>query len=195
MTTQPERAFLDALDALRQALDEIGASWMIIGGVGVIALGIPRLTVDIDATVAAAHLNLEHLVESLGRRGIQSRIPDALAFARAQQVFLGVHAASGTPIDVSLAWLPFEDEALRASQTIDYAGVRIRIARPEDMLIYKLIASRPHDIKDAEGLLLLYGARMDLGRVRETISRFAEVLDDAERPRTLEGLIRKVGLD
>ena len=41
----------------------------------------------------------------------------------------------------------------------------------------------------------LYGAAMDLGRVRETISRFAEVLDDAERPRTLEGLIRKAGLD
>ena len=168
---------------------------MIIGGVGVIALGIPRLTVDIDATVAAAHLKLEHLVESLGRWGIQPRIPDALAFARAQQVFLGVHAASGTPIDVSLAWLPFEDEALRASQTIDYAGVRIRIARPEDLLIYKLIASRPHDIKDAEGLLLLYGAAMDLARVRETINRFATVLEDAERPRTLEGLTRKTGLD
>ena len=195
MTTQPEQAFLDALEALRQALDEIGAPWMIIGGVGVIALGIPRLTVDIDATVAAAHLKLAHLVESLGRRGIEPRIPDALAFARAQQAFLGVHAASGTPIDVSLAWLPFEDEALRASQTIDYAGVRIRIARPEDLLIYKLIASRPHDIKDAEGLLLLYGAAMDLARVRETINRFATVLEDAERPRTLEGLISKTGLD
>ena len=36
---------------------------------------------------------------------------------------------------------------------------------------------------------------MDLARVRETTNRFAEVLDDAERPRTLEGLIREAGLD
>ena len=65
-----------------------------------------------------------------------------MAFAHARQVLLTVHEASGTPVDVSLAWLSFEDEALRACRSCDYAGVRIRIPRPEDLLIYKLIASR-----------------------------------------------------
>ena len=194
-TTPPERGFLDALDALRRALEETGAPSMIIGGVAVIALGIPRLTVDIDATVAAAHLSPERLAEALGRQGIQARIPDAIAFARARQVFLGVHGASGTPVDVSLAWLPFEEEALRTCRPCDYAGVPIRIPRPEDLLIYKLIASRPRDVEDAEGLLVLHGATMNLGRVREVVSGFARALDDAERPQTLERLIRKTGLE
>lgn len=193
MSTDPAQGFLDALEALRCALDEVDAPSMIIGGVAVIALGVPRLTVDIDATVAAADLKIERLVEGLDRQGIRPRIPDALAFARARQVFLGVHQASGTPVDVSLAWLPFEAEALSSSQVCDYAGVRIRIPRPEDLLIYKIIASRPRDLQDAEGLLVLHGATMDVDRVRRVVKQFADVLDDVERPETLERLIRKAG--
>lgn len=193
MSTHPEQGFLDALDALRRALDEVDAPSMIIGGVAVIALGVPRLTVDIDATVAAPNLNIERLVESLERQGIRPRIPDALAFARARQVFLGVHQASGTPVDVSFAWLPFEDEALEASNVCDYAGVPIRIPRPEDLLIYKIIALRPRDLQDAEGLLVLHGATMNVDRVRRVVKQFAEALDDAERPEALERLIRKAG--
>ena len=193
--THPQRGFLDALDALRRALDELDRPSMIIGGVAVIALGIPRFTVDIDATITGAGLNLGQLVEVLGRHGIHPRMPDAVAFARSTQVFLGVHEASGTPIDLSLAWLPFEEEAIAASVACDYAGVDILIPRAEDLLIYKLIALRARDVEDAEGLLLLHGTTMDLGRVRETVRQFAAALDDSERPEVLERLIRRAGLE
>lgn len=193
MSALPDQGFLDALAALRQGLDDIGTPSMIIGGVAVIALGIPRLTVDIDATLAAARLDVERLVDSLARQGITPRIPDAVAFARQRHVFLGVHEPSGTPVDVSLAWLPFEEEALRNAQACDYAGVHIRIPRPEDLLIYKLIAARPRDLEDAEGLLVLYGNAMDLGRVRTVLKEFAALIDDVDRPLILERLIAKVG--
>jgi hypothetical protein len=166
---------------------------MFIGGVAVIALGVPRFTADIDATIAGAGLDLAWLVEVLGGHGIHPRIPDAVAFARSSQVFLGVHEPSGTPVDLSVAWLPFEEEALSASVACDCAGVEIRVPRAEDLLIYKIIALRARDIEDAEGLLLLHGATMNLHRVRETVRQFAAVLDDSERPQVLEGLLRKAG--
>lgn len=193
--THPKPGFLDALDALRRALDELARPSMIIGGVAVIALGIPRFTVDIDATITGAGLNLGELVEVLGRHGIRPRMPDAVAFARSTQVLLGVHEASGTPIDLSLAWLPFEVEAIGASVACDYAGVDIRVPRAEDLLIYKVMALRARDVDDAEGLLLLHGTTMDLGRVRETVRQFASALDDSERPQVLERLIRRAGLE
>ena len=102
--------------------------------------------------------------------------------------------SSGTPIDVSLAWLPFEEEALGASLACDYAGVGIRVPRPEDLLIYKIVALRARDIDDAEGLLLLHGPSMNLGRVRGIVQQFAAALDDSERPQVLERLIRSAGL-
>jgi hypothetical protein len=59
------------------------------------------------------------------------------------------------------------------------------------LIIYKLIAARPRDIDDAEGLLVLYGPSIDVARVRKTVGEFARLLDDAERPRTLEMLLEK----
>ena len=117
------RAHVERDDRRVVAIDELERASMIIGGVAVIALGIPRYTADIDATLAGADLDLGQLVEVLGRHGIHPRIPDAVVFARSTQVLLGLHEASGTPIDVSLAWLPFEEEALEASVACDYAGV------------------------------------------------------------------------
>jgi hypothetical protein len=40
-----------ALHAVAGALDELGAPAMVIGGIAVVARGVPRTTLDIDATV------------------------------------------------------------------------------------------------------------------------------------------------
>lgn len=164
---------------------------MVIGGVAVIAHGVPRLTVDIDATVVATGLDPRSVTAALAGHGIHDRIPDAEAFARAHHVLLCAHQASGTPIDLTFAWLPFEEDAVRASETCDYAGVTIKIPRPEDLLVYKIVASRPRDIDDAEALLTLHGSRMDLDRVRRIIGEFAAALEDVERPAILERLIQR----
>jgi hypothetical protein len=187
-----EEGFLEALDAVGRALDELSPLSMITGGVAVIASGVPRLTVHIDATIKAAGLSVDQLRSSLHRWHIEPRIRDAEAFATAWQVFLGVHRPSGTDIDISLAWLPFEIEALKASHAVDYAGICFRIPRPEDLLIYKLIAMRPQDLEDAEGLLVLHGPTMDLTRVRRIVRQFADALEDDERVAALDRLIRRV---
>lgn len=194
MTDQTQPGFLDALRALWSALDRDGRPAMIIGGVAVIAHGVPRLTVDIDATVAAAGTDFDQLINALTDDGIQARIENALEFAERNQIFLAVHDLSGTSIDLSLAWLPFEEEALRASQPCDYAGVKIKIPRPEDLVVYKLVASRPRDLDDAEALMVLHGGTMNLARVKALLSEFAALLDDDERPKALDRLIAKTGL-
>ena len=173
MTARGEPGFLEALHALTDALGELPAPAMVIGGVAVIARGVPRSTVDIDAAVLADVLDLEHLVETCTAHDIGPRIPDAINFARSHQVYLAVHNPSAVPIDISLAWLPFEREALERSTTVEFESVRIRVPVPEDLLIYKLVAARSRDLDDAEQLLLLYGRTMDLGRARRVIRELA----------------------
>jgi len=181
--------FREALEALRDSLEEAGAPWMCLGGVAVIAQGVPRLTVDIDATVLAEKAQLAALLEACGRHEVRPRIDDALAFAREHHVLLLHHTPSDIPLDVSLAWLPFEEEAIRAAPEIDYAGVRIRVARPEDLIVYKMVASRPRDIEDVDKLLLLHGDRIDLDRIRAVLREFCQVLEDNERLEILERMI------
>ena len=189
---QPE--FLDALRALRDGLQALGVPWMIIGGVAVIAHGVPRYTADVDATVSASDEPLERIFDVFARQHVVARIDGALAFARERQVLLLRHEPSGVDLDVSLAWLPFEIEALRRSETRDYGGVPIRIPRPDDLVIYKLVAARPRDLEDVERLLLLHGPSLDLQHITVTVREFADALEDPGRIDALERLMKKAGL-
>ncbi|MDQ3775512.1 MAG: hypothetical protein M3461_14760 [Pseudomonadota bacterium] len=104
MTTSGESAMLAAL---AEALTESGAPAMIIGGIAVIARGVPRQTVDVDATVWGDATSIEALVEVFRRHHIVPRITDAVAFAQERQVLLLRHSDTGTPIEVTLASLPW----------------------------------------------------------------------------------------
>lgn len=161
-----------------------------IGGIAVIARGVPRLTRDIDIAIAGADLSLAQLVNELSRAGIEPRINDALAFAEESQVLLARHLESGVDLDVSRAWLPFELEALAAAKPESLGGVRIAVAQPEDLVIYKAVAWRPQDQQDVERLLALHGRRMDLPRVRRHVKELGEALE-VDRLRALDEMIAR----
>jgi predicted nucleotidyltransferase len=149
----------------------------VIGGIAVIARGVQRLTRDIDIAVAATDLSVSALADELRRNKILPRISDAVAFAEENQVLLMRHEVTGIDIDVSRAWLPFEIEALAAAKPELLAGVRVAIAQPEDLIIYKAIAWRPQDQQDVERLLALYGDRIDLVRVRRHVKELGAALE------------------
>ena len=192
MTNSSEPGFLDALAALNQALDDIDAPSMVIGGVAVIALGVARLTVDIDATIQGRSSDPERMLKIFAQHDIQPRIAGASEFARSRQIVLARHRASGVSIDASLAWLPFEEEAIQFSQVADYSGISIRVPRPEDLIIYKLVAGRPQDLDDVEKLLAFYKGKLSLDRIRSWIQQFSEVLEGPDRLAILEQLLERV---
>ena len=181
-----------ALAALQRGLDAEKKPWMCIGGVAAISQGVRRTTTDIDVAVRAEGIDLEALVRRLSRHGIRPRQPDAVAFARSSQVLLLVHSPSGVDLDVSLAWLSFEHEALAARVTVDFAGVRAPAARPEDLLIYKLFAARPQDLKDAESLLLMHRKTIDLARVRRVLEQLGGISESSGVPQRLDTLVAAV---
>lgn len=164
---------------------------MIIGGIAVIAHGVPRLTVDADATVWGEQIDLDDLVQILGQHQIVPRIPDALNFARQRQVLLLQHDPSGTPIEVSIAWLPFEKEALEKATIIQFAGVEIPVAAAEDLVIYKALAWRDKDRFDIERLIVLHGHTMDLERIRSFVEQFAKILEDPQRIQEFSQLVQR----
>jgi hypothetical protein len=191
MAGPADRALLDGLAALGAALEEIGAPAMVIGGIAVIARGVPRQTVDVDATVWAEAVELDALLRGLARHGIVPRTADAIEFARRQQVLLLRHELSGTPMEVSLAWLPFERDALDRATLVDFGGVRVRVAAPEDLVVYKAVAWRERDRADIERLLARHAGRIDLARVRGLVREFADALDEPERVAAFDALVTR----
>ncbi|HEX5720387.1 MAG TPA: DUF6036 family nucleotidyltransferase [Thermoanaerobaculia bacterium] len=191
MTIPSDRVLLDAVAALAAALRQLRAPGMIIGGMAVIARGVPRLTVDVDATVWGADVELLDLFETLARQGIVPRVRDALEFARERQVLLLRHDPTGTPMEVSIAWLPFEREALENATPVEFAGVQVPVALPEDLVIYKALAWRDQDRSDIERLFVLHGQGMDLEKIRGLVSEFARILGEPQRVEEFEALLRR----
>ena len=181
--------FARALGALRRALDAQKIPGAIIGGIAMNANGVARFTQDIDATIPGAGLDLPTFVKRVAAHGIVPRTADAVRFARANQVLLLRHTATEIDLDVSLAWISFELEAIARAQDRTFAARRVRVARPEDLVIYKLIANRPQDLADAERLLLLFRRKMDLDRVRRVLGQLTDLLDGPNRGATLDRLI------
>lgn len=181
----------DAIRALDEALSETGAPAMLIGGIAVIARGIPRHTDDVDGTIAAEGIELEELVGVLARHEIEPRVPDAIQFAQQHQVLLLVHVPSGTEIELSLAWLPFEQEALARAERLSLGAVQARVATAEDLVIYKAVAWRQRDKSDIEQLIQLHHDEMDFARVDRIVEEFAAALDDPERLREFLDLKRR----
>jgi hypothetical protein len=180
-----------ALEDLAHVLDQHRGHSLVIGGIAVIARGVPRVTRDIDVAFSGAEITVRGLMADLETAGIVPRISDAVAFAAESQVLLSRHTETGVDIDVSLAWLPFEMEAIAAAGPVMVGSARLQVAQPEDLVIYKAVAWRPQDQQDVERLLVLHGARMDLARVRRHVRDLGEAMEQ-DRVRELDALIRRV---
>lgn len=186
-----EGSLESALAALAAALDASKANWMIIGGIALVARGVQRLTFDIDATVQGDQVGAKALLDTFQKHAILPRIADSLRFAQENLILLVRHTPSGIDLDVSLAWSGFELEALR-SRTFERIGdVRLPVAAAEDLVIFKLIASRPKDVEDAASLLVLH-ADLDVGRIRTRLTALAELVEDDSVVRTLDTILARL---
>jgi len=178
-----------ALAALRDALSEAGAPWMVIGGIAVIAHGVQRMTTDIDVVIQGDAVSVKSLINVLRQHDIVPRIEDAAGFAAANLVLLTRHRPTEVDLDLSFGWTAFEHEALAVRASTRYGGVLVPMVRVDELLVFKAMAGRPRDIDDAVTLLTLYPG-IDLASVRSRLSMLAQLAEAPELVRGLEMIIR-----
>ena len=185
-------ALAAALTALRAGMDRVGADWMLIGGLAVVAHGVARTTRDIDVAVDAA-VRPQQVVDALASVGVQPRIEDALDFAAQSGVLLLEHTVSRTPVDVSFAFINFELDALtRAKRArIGTAGL-VPFAPADALVVYKVIAWRPRDREDVVELLRLHGNKLDVAAMRREIAVLLEAIERVERLAEFDALVERL---
>lgn len=188
-----EDRFRAAIRALSQTCDALGVRWMLVGGMAVIARGAPRTTEDVDATVFAPGLDVDRFLAACQARQVVPRRPDIKEMALQAHILLLQHTESGIELDVSLAWLGFEQEAIGRAQLVDFGqGLQVPVARVDDLIVYKAVAWRDVDRKDIERLLLRHATTVDLARVRVQVQAFAEWIEAPERLEQFDALVSRV---
>jgi hypothetical protein len=178
-----------ALIRLLEFLGEQGVEAAIMGGVAASALGVARFTHDIDATVLLPDDGLAPFFEAARRKGLLPRLEDYLDFARTSRMVLLTDIETGVDLDIALAGIPFEYEALERRRELFVGGIRVPIVSPEDLVIMKAVAGRPQDLEDVRNVLRSQPG-LDLARIRERLREFAGLLDDPELAESFERALR-----
>ena len=164
---------------------------MIIGGVAASLLGRPRTTRDVDVLVWIEDAGEWGAFLSAARAyGLEPRIEDPLGFAARSRVLLLHHVPSGIDVDISLAALPFEAEAIARAAPLKLGRIRVPLPSPEDLIIMKAIAHRPRDAADIEAILDAH-PDLDRARTRRWVKEFASALETPELLIDLDVLLKR----
>ena len=189
MADYPAPQLVRVADGVLTALEAAGIRACLIGGMVISRWGQPRATTDADFSALAPYGEEARVLDVLLAR-FDARRADAREFALKYRVAL--LSDHGVGIDVALAAYPFEIEALDSSTPwLLGAGVTLRTCSAEHLIVYKLVAARPQDLIDMEGIVRRQGARLNVELVRRWGREFAELKEDPDFLRPFDDALRK----
>ena len=144
--------------------DTLELEYAVMGGLAVRVHGIPRPTYDVDFQLAVNNDMLNRFFDEAERIGytvsdvFRSGWRDTVGGM--PLVKLKTYLASGVTVDVDifLNETPFQKSLMNRRVSVDFAGARINFVTAEDLVLLKLIASRPRDLGDVGDILFVQGS-------------------------------------
>ena len=181
----------DVLAELRACFDSLGVRWYLFGAQAAIYHGVVRLTADVDVTILPEPHSTPELVSALQANGFRLRVTGTDDFVARTRVLPFVHTATRLPVDVVLGGPGIEELFLQRAEIREIQGVEVPIATVEDLVTMKILAGRPKDLDDAEGMLRARADAIDLRHVRRTLGLLEEALSQSDLLPELEQLLRR----
>jgi len=171
------RSVFDAF--CQAALDLLKAErvrFLVIGGVAVSVVGEPRFTADLDVIAYIDTPKLQSLLRAAKRRGFKVDVDAELAAAAA-----GSSARISRKdfhLDIIVRSLFIEDLALAHGKNRRVFARTARFPRAEDLLVLKVVAGRPRDLADAEGIIRRHSGTLDRTYVEHVLVQVCELAED-----------------
>jgi Domain of unknown function (DUF1814). len=166
--------------------------WYLFGAQAVAIWGGPRMTADVDVTVEGDPED-PALVGALLAAGFESRAGRINDFVRKTRVAPLVHIESRILLDVVFAGPGLEEEFLQRVIRVRIGRSMLPVISPEDLVITKILAGRPKDIDDVRGVLNERAEKLDLERIRGTLSRVEQALSRADLVPVFEAELVRIG--
>ena len=152
----------EALETLLDFLDREDTAYMLMGGLAVRTLAIPRPTFDLDLMVAVDEAGAAEFARAADREGFSVDDPHLRGFvdrlAGLAKIAFQVQAADRwIPVDVFLTEAEYQRAAFARRCRHETELGPLWLISAEDLLLHKLLADRPRDRADVADLLLVVG--------------------------------------
>jgi Uncharacterised nucleotidyltransferase len=169
---------IQALTSITNWLEKMGIPYMVFGGIANSIYGNPRQTLDIDIKFSMKSSDkMQPFLEELGKVG--KVLPERPLEFVEQTGVIPVEVGD-VRVDLVLAQLPFEEEAIQRSQYADFFGKRIKVCLPEDLIIQKAVSTREKDWMDIRQVISSQRHQMNWSYLLKHCKDLSEFLDDPE---------------
>jgi hypothetical protein len=179
-------AAVELLTAFAPVADRWGR-WYIFGAQAVVVYGVPRLSADVDVTLALDPDQPERFALDMRAAGFSLRVEDP-DFVRRTRVMPFVHEPTAMPLDVVLAGSGLEDEFLARAVATDIGGTHVPVIERSDLIVAKVLAGRPKDLDDVRALWHLHGDQLDTARIRRVLHLLEEALSQSDLVSSFESI-------
>jgi hypothetical protein len=180
---------IQALRSLLAFLAREQVDYMLLGGMAIRTLAIPRPTYDLDLQLVTGEADSKAFALRSAQEGYSVDEPHLRGFVDhlrgLSKISMSVPAGDRwVPVDVFLSGSDYQRAAFARRRRHDTDLGPLWLVSPEDLLLHKLIANRPRDRADIADLLLVTGP-MDEAYLREWAARLgvSERLEEARRAR------------
>lgn len=179
-----------SLVQIQQRLTAAGIASAVIGGIAVSAWARPRATQDIDFKVLLDRDAAQRLLDVLMPDYVPLQANPLQALQRNGVLF--VKDQAGIRIDLQLADTSLDESAIQRAQTLELEpGVTAQVCSAEDLIIYKMISTRPQDQVDVENLVRRQSQQLDEQYVLRWLRQLEQALDDSTLVATYQSLRRR----
>lgn len=181
-------ALFEAAQRLQSFCDSKEWANCFIGGLAVLRWGEPRLTKDADLTLITGFGLEESFIDAL-LESFPARIENAHNFALQYRTLL-LSDPNGTPFDIALGGLPFEERTVqRSSEWFVDPRVPLRTCSAEDLIVHKAFANRDHDWIDVQGIIDRQGPQtLNWSLIRNELNDLLPLKEDSNILEKLEAL-------
>lgn len=186
-----ERTLDDVLRAAEDVLRSNRMEHVFVGGVTVLAFGLPRTTSDVDVIAALDARKIPKIVAGFQRSGFFASAQD-LHDALVEGGHVTIQdARSAYRIDLVPASTYAHREALRTKRRVVWRGRRLPFAAPEHTIVMKLRWGSAQDLEDALGIYLRQKGGLDVRAMRAFARRNRVARDLADLEERAKGLSRR----
>jgi hypothetical protein len=170
---------LKLLAHVQEKLNKAGIQSMVFGGISVVAWGRPRFTQDVDLKILLTRDEAGRLLECMAPEYRPDDTDPELKFRTLGFLFFR-DPFTNIRIDLVIAETGFDIEALSRSRQVEMMpGITLTLCSPEDLIIYKLISTRPRDNDDIPGIIIRQNKSLDDVYIEKWLREFELAFDDS----------------
>jgi predicted nucleotidyltransferase len=147
----------DAAEFLRSE----GISYALIGGMAASLRGQTRATADVDLVIDSDVVRALDLVARLDQSAFRPLFDQVAEVVERAFILPLRHRQTNIKVDMSLGLSGFEQKLIGRAELLNISGTIISVVTAEDLLVMKILAGRPQDVRDTEGIVAAQSKRLD----------------------------------